>query len=719
MRKYFTIAFTVCLSCVFAQNEEIDLEQFAERLFEVQDENLSFEDIYESLLLYYTDKLNLNKVSPEELESLYILSPQQINSFFDYRENFGSLLSINELQAIPNFNTQTIRSLQPFVTVEESYTDGRPFLNRLLEEENNYLLLRYSRRLETQVGFTAALPLDTTFIESEDGRRVDTLTQAPNRYLGSPDKLYGRFRTSHRNDFSLGFTFEKDAGEGFSFSENRKGFDFYSYHLLLENKLGFKKIMLGDFQMQVGQGVVFGAGFNAGKGAETVTTLKRSNLGLRPYTAVLESGFFRGIGLTKEWGNFEVTGFFSRLKQDANIEVDSIEYSLIFEGEEISGAAPLADPDQVFEEEFANSIITSGFHRTENELRRRNQVDETSFGGMVTFSPNRRFMVGGAGISTNFSVPIGRTPNNYNQFEFRGEQNRVFTLFSNYTWQNFSFFGEAARSSSGGVGAVGGFVTSLSKIVDFAMILRNYDRDFHSFYGNALSENSRNINERGTYWGLSVQPSRKHKLNIYYDRFSFPWLKFRTEAPSEGQEWLVRYSHFPTRKISLYAQLRQQTRQVTLPSENLNVLTDQKRYNYLFNIDYQLSNGLKLKTRIQGSTQQQTSIQTRGFTFIQDVNFQIWKLKFHTRTALFETDDFANAQYVYENDVLYAFSIPAYNGTGIRNYAMVRYDPTRKLSIWVRYARFAFRDRDEVGSGLNLSQGGTSSELKAMLRVKF
>ncbi len=719
MKNWLTIAFITLLFTSYGQNDEIDLEQFAERLFEIQDEDLSFEDIYESLLLYYTNRLNLNKVEPEELSTLYILNPQQILAFFDYREKYGDLLSINELQVIPGFNVQTIRSLQPFVTVEESYIDDRPFFKRVLEEENNYLLLRYTSRLEDQLGFTDASPLDTIFVENEEGLVIDTLTEAPSRYLGSQNKVYGRFRTSHRNDYSLGFTFEKDAGEEFSFKNGRKGFDFYSYHLLLENKFGFKKIMLGDFQMQVGQGVVFGAGFNAGKGAETVNTSRRSTIGLRPYTSVLESGFFRGVGVTKQFSDFEITGFYTRIKQDANVEVDSIEFSTIFDGEEVNGRVPSSDPNRTFEEEFANSIITSGFHRTESELERRNKVDEESFGGMITYAPTHRLLIGGAAIHTNYSIPIGRTPNNYNQFEFKGDQNNVYTIFSNYTWQNFSFFGEAARSSSGGVGAVGGFITSLSRFVDFAMILRNYDRDFHSFYGNALSENSRNINERGVYWGAAIKPNRRHSLNFYYDHFSFPWLKFRTEAPSEGQEWLIRYTHVPTRKITIYAQVRQQTRQISIPNENLNILTDQIKYNYLFNIDYEITNGIKLKTRVQSSTQREASAKTKGFAIIQDINFPIWKLKFHTRTALFETDDFDNAQYVYENDVLYAFSIPAYNGTGIRNYAMVRYDPSRNISVWVRYARFSFTDRDEIGSGLNLSQGNTSSEIKVMLRVKF
>lgn len=698
MNKTLTILLLCVSVAAFSQNTDIDLEQFAERLFQVQDEDIAYEDIYESLLLFYTNKLNLNKVEPEELASLYILDPGQINDFFQYRDQFGDFLSIHELQAIPTFSLETIRLLLPFVTVQESALDNRPFLRRVIEEENNYLLLRYSRRLETQVGYTAALPLDTTFIRDQNGIIIDTTTTAPSRYRGSPDKIYGRFRTSRRGDFSLGFTFEKDNGEAIRFDDSQQGFDFYSYHLLLENKFGFDRIMLGDFQIQAGQGIVFGAGFNAGKGAETVNTTKRNSLGLRPYTSVLENGFFRGAGLTKSFGDLSVTGFYSRLQQDGTIRSDSTFSSF---------------------EEFINSIQSSGFHRTESELASKNQIVEESVGAVIEYRPHRRFSVGISGLNSQYSTPLQRTPNNYNQFEFKGDHNYITSAYSHYTWQNFSFFGEVARSKSGGIGAVGGWVGSLSRTVNMAMVLRNYDRDFHSFYGNAFSENSRNINEKGVYWGISITPGRRHKINAYYDRFKFPWLKFRTESPSIGSEWLVRYTHSPSRNISIYAQARQQIRQVSVASENLNILTDQIKRNYLFNVDLKVNNNLSLKTKVQSSNQTEGDEFTKGFVILQDVNFNVWKLKFNTRMALFETDDFDNAQYVYESDVLYAFSIPAYNGKGVRTYAMVRYDPLPNISLWLRYARFTFRDRDTVGSGLNESEGNTSSEIKVMMRVKF
>jgi len=718
MRSGLTIALVLAAIVSNGQKTAINLEQFAERLFQVQEENINYEDVYESLLLFYTNKLNLNDATPEELQSLYLLNPLQIQAFFSYRNTYGILLSVNELQVIPAFELNTIRAMLPFVTVAAADTHQENLLKRVLKEENNYFLFRYSRRLEKQLGYSSAFPRDTTFVRNQEGAIIDTATNAPSRYRGSPDKVYGRFRSSRRGDFSVGFTFEKDAGEVVSFKENRSGFDFYSAHLLLENKAGFRKIILGDFQLQTGQGLVFGAGFNPGKGAETVNSVKRTTAGIRPYTSALEHGFFRGVGLSKKIGNLEITGFYSSVQRDGNIKLDSRELSSILKVDGVQ-----MDPNQLFEEEFVNSIVATGLHRTATEIERRRSISESSIGGAMVYSQNRTFNIGVNTLLTRFSIPIRKTPNNYNQFEFKGDQNFIGSIFSSLIWQNFSFFGELSRSSSGGLGGVGGLVSSLSKTIDLAVLIRNYERDFHTFHGNAFAEGSRNINEKGIYWGLAIRPTNKHQFNLYYDRFRFPWLRFRADAPTNGSEWLIRYSYLPAKKVKLFAQLRSQTRQITEPFENLNMLVDQVRHNYLLNVDYELNEQFRLRTRIQGSAQQQGGRKTRGFALIQDVNFSFWKLIFHTRAALFETDDFSNAQYVYESDVLYSFAIPAYNGTGIRNYVMVRYDPIRSLSFWLRYARTSFPSslpREQVhGQGLEASTGATVSEVKLMLRVRF
>jgi hypothetical protein len=323
MKKAILIVFLALgAQVVLAQQlvkRELDLERFMEELFQFQEEDFDYDDVYETLLQYFLNPLNLNKASAEELRSLFVLSTNELNNLLQYRELFGSFLSIYELQAIPGFSTETIERLLPFISLSEGEGLGGNLLQRMLNADNRYIINRYDRTLETRRGYT---PPDTL-----SGGRLSS------RYRGSPDKIYTRFRANRPRDFSIGFTAEKDPGERFAWEPETRtyGFDFWSYHLFLENKGKWKSIALGDYQIQFGQGLLLGAGFFVGKGAETITTIRRSHTGLRPYTSVLETGFFRGAAATYESGNWQLTGFYSGTRRDASLNRDaSIEDAEVF-----------------------------------------------------------------------------------------------------------------------------------------------------------------------------------------------------------------------------------------------------------------------------------------------------------------------------------------------------------------------------------------------------
>ncbi len=684
----FILALPITLLSQGIQQKDIDIEQFIEEVFAVQNGDVSSEELYETLLLFYTNPINLNNTNKDELRSLFILSESQINSLFSYQSENGKLLSIYELQAIPGFDLNTIYRLSPFVTVRETglNTDTRNIVNRIISEPNNYLLLRYEATLEDKKGY---LPKQ----DSSDSR-----------YIGGKGKYYTRFRVSHINDFSVGFTAEKDAGEAVTWDPQTKryGADYYSGHIQFQNQGVFKNIIIGDYQIQYGQSLLLGAGFNIGKGAETITTVRRSNLGIRPYTSVIETNFFRGgaatISLNK---NFEFTGFYSQLKQDAALKEDTIA-----------------------QENFITSIQQSGFHRTQSELSGKDQVIERNYGGSLVYkSPKQGFSLGSTFIINKFSTPLIRANRVYNNFEFKGVSNYNLGFFGDYNWQNISLFGEAAISKSGGFGGVIGAIINLNAKLETSVVLRSYDKNFHSFYGNAFGESNRNINEQGWYWGLKYSPIRKLQFTGYFDSFRYQWLNSSINAPSAGFEYLVRASYRPNRNTLLYLQFREQTK-ADNPSadeqeEVIRFPLLGKKRNYTVNLDLPVNDWLSFKSRVQWSTYDFNTEVTNGFAIWQDMNLDFGKFRISGRYAIFETDDFNNAQYAYERDLLYAFAVPAYSGTATRHYVLVQYRPIRKLTFWVKYARTSYRDRDTIGNGLEQIEGSKRTDIKFQLRINF
>lgn len=134
---------------------------------------------------------------------------------------------------------------------------------------------------------------------------------------------------------------------------------------------------------------------------------------------------------------------------------------------------------------------------------------------------------------------------------------------------------------------------------------------------------------------------------------------------------------------------------------------------------HHLSEQVRLRTRVQTSTYTLHTETTRGFTVAQDASVTRGRWKADLRFALFNTEDFANRQYVYENDVLYAFAIPAYSGSGVRNYLVLRYKASRHLSFWAKVARTSYYDREEVGAGLESIAGHRKTDAKLQVVVKW
>ena len=104
--------------------------------------------------------------------------------------------------------------------------------------------------------------------------------------------------------------------------------DTSSFHFFLQNKGKWKSIAIGDYTLQIGQGLVLASGFYLGKGAETILTVRRNSLGIRPYSSVIENNFFRGAAATYQIGGFEFTGFASRNRRSGNLVYDKKSYTI-------------------------------------------------------------------------------------------------------------------------------------------------------------------------------------------------------------------------------------------------------------------------------------------------------------------------------------------------------------------------------------------------------
>ena len=674
-----------------------ELDRLAQELFaEIQSDQIPYEDLYGTLLTFYQSPLNLNTASPEELRALPLLSEAQVAALLAHRRATGPLLSVYELQAVPGWDVRTIERVAPFVTVAGTNPNAArgALWQRIKNEENNAVLLRYERVMQQRKGYTA----------------VDTFQGRPTlRYLGSPDALALRYRVSHAHDFSLGFTMEKDAGEPLAWrpARNQFGPDFLSAHVVLYEQGRLKTLALGDYQLQFGQGLLLSSGLALGKGGETVTALRRASLGVRPYAALLENTFFRGAAATYQLApRWEATAFASRKNIDAN-------------------ARQTTDSLAQFDE-FSTSLLLTGLHRTATEIANRQRLAETVGGGHLGYrSPDGHLSFGLTAVGTHYGMAYQKRPEPYNRYEFQGQNNLAFGAHYSYGWRNLLLFGESGRSSGGGLGTVNGVLASLGPTVDASVLVRHYDADFHTFYGNALSENTRNINESGLYIGLKVRPLPRWEVSAYFDQFRFPWLRYRVGTPSQGQDALLRVAFTPTKTGLLYVQYRARLKPLDLPSSlgrPVPLPGQQLRHSLLLYADVQPTPRLGLRTRLQASyLRADDNLPWRnGFVLSQDATVQIARrVSLAARYAVFDTDDYDTRQYMFEQDVLYAISAPALYGQGTRAYALLQATLNKHFTLWLRYADTRYRHQSTISSGLEEIKGNARSEVTAQVRYRL
>jgi hypothetical protein len=693
------------------------IEVIAEQLGD--DSGVDLTAISEQLTDRLSSPIDLNHTTREELASLYLLEDPQIAALFEHVRRYGPLLSVYELQTIEGFDLRTLELLRPFVVVRDDPASTRASLREVLKNGRHEWTTRTQVNIEQRRGFLGGGdPFGVAYTDPDgdqlpdvdDPQVLDSLRTNSKVYLGSPWKLYTRYRFRYRQNVSFGITAEKDEGEEFFAGTQTQGFDFYSAHLFVRDIGRVKALALGDFQAQFGQGLVFWSGLAFANKSAYSLNIKRNAPGLAPYASVNENLFLRGGGATLAFGrHVEVTAFGSRKGLDANVTGPSTTNDTL---------NAFDDPESVF-----SSFQEDGYHRTHNELRKKDAVQETIYGGHVRYR-RARWSVGATAAQARFDNVLDRDLKPYNRFEFQGQENTTMGVDWNVLYRNLSWFGEGARSDNGGMAGLTGLLVALDKRLSLALLYRDYQRDFQGLHSVAFAEGTNPWNERGLYTGIEVRPTRQWTINGYMDQFRFPWLRYQTDGTSQGSDVLGQVTWTPDKRTQLYVRARHQQRQRnTADGDNgTDALVAVTQTNLRFNASYRVSDAITLRTRVEHiDFQRGDAEQQHGFLVYQDLLHRplMSKWEFTGRVALFASDSYDARLYAYENDLIGVFSIPPYYGKGMRWYAMVRYSPVRRVDLWVRYGAWIFNDQDRISSGLQEIAGDRRSDLKIQVRVQF
>lgn len=638
-------------------------------VLEIEDENFDLSDLNIQLEHLRKKPIDLNKATREDLQQLILLSPLQISSILNYREKNGEFTTLFELQSIKNIQLDDINFILPFITVNKQLDDLK--LNSLLNNNQHKLSIRHSYPLETAIGYNKNIG---------------------SKYQGSKNKILMRYSFAGNKYFSMNITLEKDPGERL-FTKS-KILDHTSGNITIQNLNRFNKIIIGDYTTQFGQGLTLWTGFAMGKSIEMIGLVKNET-GIKAYSSVNEYNYFRGIGMDLQIiKNLNSVFFYSNRNLDAKI-------------------------DTVLNHKFTTNILTSGLHRTQNEINNANTLNNQVFGNVIRYT-NKDLNISLINYFNKFEHTIIPAKPIYNQYDYNGNDLINSGLAYGYSLKNLYIFGEISKSLPGGFAYLNGLLINLSSTLSISLLHRKYPINYYSFNNNTISESANAQNETGLLYNLNFQFNKKLKLIFSLDDFKFPWLKYRVNNPNNGHTYQSSFYYTPNKLVKFHFNFRStykpQNEEIT---SNILGVTHYNKNQFKLQYSNDKINNLGFQTSVYLTTYAKEKIKENGFALLQDFNYLLGKsFAGNIRLAYLKTT-FNSRIYAYEQDVLHAGGFNMYNGQGLRLYKNLKIRLFNNLNFYTKYSVTIFKNTNSVGSGLDEINSNKKQEVKMQMTFNF
>ena len=612
---------------------------------------VDYEQLQTDLYTLHESPIDLNNTSDQELTQLYFLSPQQIDAILAYAYRHP-FESLYELRLIPELADYEIRDLLPFVQITNHQS---PITNEL-----------YAKEVFAKAHHEIITRIDARNIEAYEGT----------------DPIYTQFR--YRFDFRRRVTFgvqlRRPAG-GFA-----RDLQYGAYLQLNDIAPHLHTLVAGNFQASFGQGLVLAPVFHAGK-SMYVTSIGQQREGLRYYSSVDGQGLHgAGAALRWEWN------------KTTRLDVSAL-YS----------------------------------------MRRANDSTWHHLLGANLTLRHKKLQVELTAIENIWSDSIHPYTNaKYNRHYFRGRNQAVIGASFRYNYGWFDMFGEVATAQNNehspitnnqspitkshwGFGTIIGSRFYPTNGVSLIALYRYYSPYFDNALGYAFSETSRIGDENGGYLGFDITRLRNWRFIGYGDIFYFSGYKYglgdatRTLGYDAMAE--IQYHQSPMTNHQWSLSLRARARKKGASTYSVRATFDWQR------------NGWSLRTTADANLTNQKSTITNqqsipyGVSIAQDIAYDFQSpmtnhqlpIRLRLRLQAFDAREWANRIYIYEHDVLYAFSIPAVYGLGGRAYLCLRWQIIPQLALYFRASETVYARKWAAAHSRPL----TRTDLHLLLRVSL
>jgi hypothetical protein len=647
------------------------IQQWAEKIAVTYAEEVESEDmtiLVEDLLSLSESPLNINTAKREDLERIFFLTDMQIENILFRRYVNGPFFSIYELQSVEGLPVETIKMLERVIYFGEEENKKPSF--KLWGNS----FFRVECQIEKASGFK----------ETEEGGTPP--------YKGNPLKLYSRTEFKTNSGFSAGIIVKKDPGEP-AFSHDINGFDLMTGYMHFKSDNSWiKEVVLGQYQVRTGQGLVLQSGLPMRK-SSLVTNIRNRRPAFRPSLSASESSGMQGGYFTLRSKYLEITPFVSLKKRDGRFQTDST----------------------------VTSLCEDGMHRTETEIEQRHNVKELVIGSRVSCT-GKWFNVEAGHVLYQLNYPVIPEEKLYNKFYFRGKESKNSWLAYMMSFKNFLVFGEMGVNSFQHASFCDGLEWSAAPAFTLSVTHRLIPIEYRAPLAGPMTESSSFSGEEGIYTGVRWQLPSGINLLSYFDWFRFQWLKYQIDAPASGFDWLTQAEKQFFGDALLVVKYRHREKPHNTKTDLQENIVAPRVYDQLkLQYRHHLESGWQFTTMGQWNFVDSGGENYSGNMLSEDLKWanRGETLTITVRYALFSTEDYLARVYAYEPNVLYMFSVPAFSGKGSRYILMANCKIRKNLHIWLRAGRWHYSDREQIGSGTQMVNSDKKTTVTAQVRFKF
>lgn len=661
-------------------------ENFMEQLHmgaESYDSKSAIENLYEDYVYMHSHPININSADSIELHSLEFLTSKQIEGIHHYIYRHGAIHSVGELMLIPELDYHTRQLLSYFVYFgppSEEKSTLRETWHHMLTQGRSELSTRLDIPLYQRAGY--------------DPRTLSQQVASPSRYY-TGSALYHNIRYNYRygTSFSWGICTEKDAGEPI-FTAVQPLPDHLSGYLQIGDKGILKNLLIGNYRLRIGQGLVINSDFSLSK-TMLLQGLSQQTSTIKPHRGTGEANYYTGVAATLAWQAWELTAFASYREIDATLD----------------GAA-------------ISSFKTDGYHRTPLEQTRKKNTHSNLFGTHIGYA-NHGFHLGATAMYQSFNRNFAIPSRSYQQY---APQGHTFANASiDYAWHHhrLSLLGETSIDHKGSLATLNAIRVKVLDELYFTLLQRHYSHDYWALEARSFSSSTDVRNEQGFYLGSEWQPNQKLQVTAYADVYHFPFLRYRVSSASYGTDGniAIRYTK-DTHRLMLRYRYHLKQRDVAdgyhLPDGRLlNEWTHRLRLQW----EYQLAPILSIDAQAEGCM---SIAETRSIGHMGSLQasyepcFNSHSLRMSSGIIVFDAD-YAARIYGYERGLLYAYNYRTFHGRGIRGYLLLQYghESRPRLTATAKIGTTYYFDRSTISSGAAMIDACHQEDIQLQMRYTF